>query len=72
MDRLTKYNKFISINKSHLIKDLADIVVREVISNYKLSDKFVINRNTIFTFRFFITFTAKLGINNKLSITFHL
>ncbi len=71
MDRFIKYSKFIPINKSHLAEDLVDIVVREVINNYKLSNEFVIDRNTTFISRFFITFTSKLEVNNKLSTTFH-
>ena len=72
MDRFIKYNKFIPINESHLAKDFADIVVREVISNHRLLDEFVIDKNTIFASRFFITFIVKLGIKNKFSIAFYL
>src|SRR6266699_1944314 len=72
IDRLTKYRKFTSANESHSIEDLADIVIREVISNYKLLNEFVTDRGTIFAFRFFITFIVKLGVNSKLFIVFHL
>ncbi len=48
MEYFTKYNKFILVNESYLIEDLMDIVVREVISNYRLLDEFVIDRGTIF------------------------
>ncbi len=70
--RLIKYNKFIPINKSHSIKDLVDIIIQEVINNYKLLDEFIINKNITFILQFFITFTTKLKVNNKLSITFYL
>ncbi len=72
IDRFIKYSKFISINKFYSIEDLADIVIRKVISNHRLLDEFVTDRNTIFIFRFFIIFAVKLGINNKFSIVFHL
>ncbi len=72
IEHFIKYSKFIPINESHLIKDLADIVIREIINNYKLSDEFVINRGTTFALRFFIIFITKLKVNNKLSTTFHL
>jgi len=49
VERFTKYNKFIFINESYLIEDLIDIVVRKVINNYRLLDKFIINKNTTFT-----------------------
>ncbi len=72
MDRFTKYSKFISANESYSVEDLADIVVRKVINNYRLLDEFIIDKSTIFASRFFIVFTAKLGINSKLSIAFYL
>ncbi len=43
-----KYGKFIFVNKSYLIKDLIDIIVREIINNYRLLNEFVINKNTTF------------------------
>ncbi len=43
-----KYNKFILVNESHLIKDLADIIIRKVISNHRLPDKFITDRNITF------------------------
>ena len=70
--RFTKYSKFILVNESHSIEDLADTVIREVINNYRLPDEFIIDKSTTFALRFFIIFIIKLGVNNKLSITFHL
>ena len=72
IDRFIKYSKFISANKSHSAKDFIDIVVREIINNYKLLDEFITDKDTTFVFQFFITFIAKLGVNNKLFIAFHL
>ncbi len=70
--RFTKYNKFILINEFHLIKDLANIVVRKIINNYRLSNKFVTDKSTIFISRFFTILIIKFGVNNKLSIAFYL
>ena len=67
----TKYNKFISTNESYSTEDLINIIVRKVINNYKLSDEFITDKDTTFTFRFFITFITKLRVNNKLSIAFY-
>ncbi|SRR6266566_2018761 len=72
IDRFIKYGKFISINESHSIEDLVDIVVREIISNYGLLDEFIIDKNTTFVSRFFIIFIAKFGINSKFFIIFYL
>ena len=68
----TKYNKFIPTNEFHSIKDLVDIVIWEVINNYGLLDKFIINRGTTFALRFFIIFIIRLEVNNKLFIIFYL
>src|SRR6266699_5509368 len=68
--RFIKYNKFISINESHSIKDLANIIIQKIINNYRLLDEFITDRSTTFVSRFFITFTAKFKMNNKLSIVF--
>ena len=46
--RFIKYNKFILINEFHLVKDLADIIIREIISNHRLSDEFMIDKGTTF------------------------
>jgi len=72
IERFIKYSKFILINESHLIEDLVDIIVREVINNYRLPDEFIIDKGTIFALRFLIAFIVKLGVNNKLSTVFYL
>ena len=72
MERFIKYSKFIFINESHLIKDFVNIVVREVINNYRLLDEFIIDKSITFALQFFIIFIVKLGVNSKLSIVFHL
>ena len=72
VERFIKYGKFILVNESHLTKDLTDIVIRKVINNYKLLNKFVTNKNITFILRFFITFIIRFGINNKLFIMFYL
>ncbi len=69
--RLTKYSKFILINEFYSVKDLKNTVIRKIINNYKLLNKFVTNIGITFVLRFFIAFTVKLKINNKLSIAFY-
>ena len=72
VERFIKYSKFILINESHSIKNFVDIVIQKVISNYKLLDEFITNRNITFVSQFFIIFIAKLKINSKLFIAFYL
>ncbi len=43
-----KYNKFILINESHLTKDFINTVIKEVINNYRLPNKFITDKNTTF------------------------
>ncbi len=50
IDRFIKYSKFISVNEFYLVEDLIDIVVREIINNYRLLNEFVINKGTTFVF----------------------
>ena len=69
---LTKYGKFILINKSHSTKDLIDTIIQKIINNYRLPDEFITDKSITFILRFFIIFIIKFGVNNKLSITFHL
>ncbi len=49
-----------------------DIIIREVINNYRLLDEFVIDRSIIFILQFFIILIIKLGVNSKLSTVFYL
>ena len=55
-----KYSKFILINESYLTKDFIDIIVQEVVNNYRLPNEFIINKSTTFTLQFFIIFITIL------------
>ncbi len=46
--RFIKYNKFIPINESYLVENLVDIIIWKIISNYRLPNKFIINKSIIF------------------------
>ncbi len=72
IEYFTKYSKFVSINESYSIEDLADIVIWEVINNYRLLDEFMIDKDIIFVLRFFIVFIVKLRVNSKCFIVFYL
>ncbi len=60
IERLIKYSKFILINESYLTKDFIDIIVQEVVNNYRLPNEFIINKSTTFTLQFFIIFITIL------------
>ena len=52
INRLTKYNIFKLYKEASIIKDLAYIINQMVIANYKMLDKFIIDRDKLFTSRF--------------------
>jgi len=68
--RFTKYNKFILANESHSTKDLTNIIIREIINNHRLPDEFITDRSTTFTFKFFIIFIVRFGVNSKFFYSF--
>ena len=52
INKLTKYNIFKLYKKAYIAKDLAYIINQIVIANYKMLDKFITNRDKLFTFKF--------------------
>jgi len=71
VDRLTKYTMFISFKKTTTASVLMYIILQELINNHELSKKFIINRNKLFTSKFWETLTAELEINHKMSTAYH-
>ena len=49
---LTKYTYFILYKESYIVKELAYMFLRTIISNYRLPNKVVIDYRTIFTSKF--------------------
>ncbi len=72
VDRLTKYTMFISFKETATAPVLTYTILQELINNHGLSKKFIINRDKLFTSKFWETLTAELRINHKMSMAYHL
>ncbi len=71
VNRLIKYTMFISFKKTTMTSVLTYIILQELINNHRLSKKFIINRDKLFTSKFWEMLTAKLRINHKMSMAYH-
>ena len=71
VDRLTKYTMFISFKKTTTASVLMYIILQELINSHELSKKFIINRDKLFTSKFWEMLTAELRINHKMSTAYH-
>ncbi len=71
VDRLTKYTMFIPFKKTATAPVLTYIILQELVSNHGLSKEFIINRDKLFTSKFWEMLTAELRIKHKMSTTYH-
>ncbi len=71
VDRLIKYTMFISFKKTATASVLTYTILQELINNHRLSKKFIIDRNKLFTSKFWEMLTAELEINHKMLTTYH-
>ncbi len=63
VDRLIKYIMFISFKKTVTASVLTYIILWELINNHRLLKKFIIDRDKLFTNKFWEMLTAELRIN---------
>ncbi len=71
VNRLTKYTMFISFKKTTTASVLMYTILQELISNHGLSKEFIINKDKLFTSKFWETLTAELRIKHKMSTAYH-
>ncbi len=71
VDRLVKYTMFISFKKTTTASVLMYTILQELINNHRLSKEFIIDRNKLFTSKFWETLTAELRINHKMLTAYH-
>jgi len=71
VDRLIKYTMFISFKKTATASVLMYIILQKLINNHGLSKEFIINRDKLFTSKFWETLTAELRINHKMLTAYH-
>ena len=48
VDKFTKWGYFIAYIKEILVKDIAQVYIKEVFSKYKILNKIILNRDTQF------------------------
>jgi len=71
VDRLTKYTMFIPFKETATASVLTYTILQELINNHELSKKFIINRDKLFTSKFWEMLTAELRINHKMLTAYH-
>jgi hypothetical protein len=71
IDRLTKFGYFLPYRKSSITKELVYIFLRRIVANYGLLKKIILDRDKLFTSKFWQALTAKIGTRTKLSTAFH-
>ena len=67
VDRLTKYAHFIPWKEKRDAKDLAKVILKEIIANHGITQSIISNRDKLFTSKFWNTWTRQLGTKIKLS-----
>jgi len=70
--RLIKYIMFISFKETVTASILIYIILQELINNYKLLKKFIINRDKLYTSKFWKTLIVKLRIKWKMLTAYYL
>ena len=71
VDRLIKYTMFIPFKETTTASVLMYTILQKLINNHGLSKKFIINRDKLFTSKFWEMLTAELRINHKMSTAYH-
>ncbi len=71
MNRLIKYEYFLSYKKATFAKDLTYMFLRMIVANHELSDEIISNRDKLFTLKFWKFLMNQLEIHHKLSTAYH-
>ena len=71
IDRLIKYKYFLSYKKVTFAEDLTYTFLRTIVANHELSDEIILNRDKLFTLKFWKFLMNQLEIHHKLSTAYH-
>ena len=52
IDKFTKWGYFIAYTKEILVKDIAQVYIKEVFTKYRVLDKIILNKDTQFILAF--------------------
>ena len=72
INRLIKYEYFLSYKEATFAKDLIYTFFRTIVDNHKLSDEIISNRDKLFTLKFWKSLVNQLKIHHKLLTAYHL
>ncbi len=72
MNKLIKYIMFILFKETVTASVLIYIILWELINNYKLLKKFIINKDKLFMSKFWEILTVKLEIKYKMLTAYYL
>ena len=59
MDKFTKWGYFIAYIEEILVKNIAQVYIKEVFLRYRAPDKIILNKDTKFILAFWQIFTAE-------------
>ena len=62
VNKFTKWGYFIAYTKEILIKDVAQVYIKEVFLRHRAPNKIILDKDTRFILAFWQVFTAKQGI----------
>ncbi len=71
-NKLIKYEYFLSYKKATFAEDLAYTFLRMIIANHELSDEIILNKDKLFTLKFWKLLMNQLEIHHKLFTAYHL
>ena len=71
-NRLTKLAYFLLYREALNAEDLAYVFYRIVVANYGLLDEIILDKDKLFTSKFWKSLMDIMGIKMKMSIVFHL
>jgi hypothetical protein len=71
IDRLTKFAIFVPTEELITAEECAYEITKALVSNYRVLQEFITDRDKLFTSKYWTTFLAKLGIKKKLLTSFH-
>ena len=71
VDMLTKYPHFIPWKEKGNAKDLAKVILKEIIANHGIPQSIISDKDKLFTSKFWNTWTQQLGTKVKLLTAYH-
>ena len=70
-DRFTKYAYMILVLRIQDALTIAQVFLRIIFANYEISNEIILNKNKLFTSKFWKTFIAFLKMKQKMSTAFY-